>query len=159
MLLRVKMSGPYKSSSTNMAHPSFYPTSAEIYAQQYTSQLSSTFERQINLTGNYFPFLDVTTRRSTNQTYSSPPSRQSTSAGDPRASVSHHTTPIPDYLLQPIYPWMKSKKGGKSEFGFGMSPFFSRTDNLPFFGQPVRGSLARDAISRFCCGLKTSGTN
>lgn len=126
MLLRVKMSGLYKSSSTNMAHPPIYPTSAEIYAQQYTSQLSSSFERQINLTGNYFPFLDVTTRRSANPTYNSQPSRQNTSAGDARASASHHTTPIPDYLLQPIYPWMKSKKGGKSEFGFGMSPFSAK---------------------------------
>lgn len=146
MLLRVKMSGPYKSSSTNMAHGSLYPTSAEIYSQQYTSQLSTTFERQINLTGNYFPFLDVTTRRSGNQSYNIPPSRQSTSAGDAtRLSVAHHTTPIPDYLLQPIYPWMKSKKGGKAEFGFGMS---SKTDNL-FFGQLVRGSLALDGIPRF----------
>jgi len=106
-----------------MAHPSLYPSSAEIYAQQYTSQLSSQFERQISLTGNYFPFLDVTTRRSGIQSSNCAPSRQSSSAGDARASMSHHTTPIPDYLLQPIYPWMKSKKGGKSEFGFGMSPF------------------------------------
>jgi len=106
-----------------MAHPSLYPSSAEIYAQQYTSQLSSQFERQISLTGNYFPFLDVTTRRSGIQSSNCVPSRQSSSAGDARTSMSHHTTPIPDYLLQPIYPWMKSKKGGKSEFGFGMSPF------------------------------------
>lgn len=123
-VVRVKMSGPYKSYSTNMAHPTFYPNSAEFYTQQYTSQLSSTFERQINLTGNYFPFLDVTTRRLTHQNFSTPQTRQTSSTEDPRASVSpHHTTPIPDYLLQPIYPWMKSKKGGKAAFGFGMSPF------------------------------------
>lgn len=102
-----------------MAHPSLYPSSAEIYTQQYTSQLSSPFERQISLTGNYFPFLDVTTRRSGIQSSNCAPPRQSSSAADARASLSHHTTPIPDYLLQPIYPWMKSKKGGKSEFGFG----------------------------------------
>lgn len=154
MLLKVKMSGPYKSSSTNMAHPSLYPSSAEIYAQQYTSQLSSQFERQISLTGNYFPFLDVTTRRSGIQSSNCAPSRQSSSAGDARTSMSHHTTPIPDYLLQPIYPWMKSKKGGKSEFGFGMSPFWEKLITFPFFGQPVRGSLARDLISSFAAGWK-----
>lgn len=137
-----------------MAHPSLYPSSAEIYTQQYTSQLSSQFERQISLTGNYFPFLDVTTRRSGNQSSSCPPSRQSSNAGDARASMSHHTTPIPDYLLQPIYPWMKSKKGGKSEFGFGMSPFWEKLITFPFFGQPVRGSLARDVISCFAVGWK-----
>lgn len=113
------MSGPNKSSSTNMARPSLYPTSAEIYAQQYTSQLSSTFERQINLTGNYFPFLEVSTRRPSSQNYSAPPPRQNFHGEDTRSTLSHHTTPIPDYLLQPIYPWMKSKKGGKSDFGFG----------------------------------------
>lgn len=113
------MSGPNKSSSTNMARPLLYPTSAEIYAQQYTSQLSSTFERQINLTGNYFPFLEVSTRRTSSQNYNTPPSRQGFHGEDTRTTLSHQTTPIPDYLLQPIYPWMKSKKGGKSDFGFG----------------------------------------
>lgn len=63
--------------------------------------------------------MDVTTRRSGIQSSNCAPPRQSSSAADARASLSHHTTPIPDYLLQPIYPWMKSKKGGKSEFGFG----------------------------------------
>ncbi|XP_068718018.1 homeobox protein Hox-B4-like [Montipora capricornis] len=117
---RVKMSGPNKSYSTNMAHPAFYPNSAEIYAQQYTSQLSSTCERQISLTGNYFPFFDVSTRRLTHQNLSAPQARQTLNNTDSRpAATSHHTTPIPDYLLQPIYPWMKSKKGGKAAFGFG----------------------------------------
>ena len=117
------MSGPYKSYSTNMAHPALYPNSAEIYTQQYASQLSSSFERQINLTGNYFPFLDVTTQRLAHQNFSTPQTRQTSNNEDVRSSQAHHTTPIPDYLLQPIYPWMKSKKGGKADFGFGMSPF------------------------------------
>lgn len=117
------MSGPYKSYSTNMAHPTIYPNSAEIFTQQYTSQLSPTFERQINLTGNYFPFLDVTTRRLTHQNFSTPQTRQISSTENAKPSTSHRTAPIPDYLLQPIYPWMKSKKGGKAAFGFGMSPF------------------------------------
>ena len=121
MLLRVKVSGPYKSYSTNMAQPTLYPNTAEIYTQQYPPQLSSSFERQINLTGNYFPFLDVTTRRLAHQTCSTPQTRQTSCTEDARVSTSHHTTPIPDYLLQPIYPWMKSKKGGKAAFGFGMS--------------------------------------
>lgn len=133
MLLRVKMSGPNKSSSTNMARPLLYPTSAEIYAQQYTSQLSSTFERQINLTGNYFPFLEVSTRRTSSQNYNTPPSRQSFHGEDTRTTLSHQTTPIPDYLLQPIYPWMKSKKGGKSDFGFGRSSFWQLLITLFFF--------------------------
>lgn len=120
MLLRVKMSGPNKSYSTNMAHPAFYANSAEIYAQQYTSQLSSTFERQISLTGNYFPFLEVTSRRLTHQNLCAPQARRMSNTADARqVTSSHHTTPIPDYLLQPIYPWMKSKKGGKAAFGFG----------------------------------------
>lgn len=62
---------------------------------------------------------EVSTRRPSSQNYSAPPPRQNFHGEDTRSTLSHHTTPIPDYLLQPIYPWMKSKKGGKSDFGFG----------------------------------------
>ena len=101
-----------------MAYPTLYPNSTEIYAEQYTSQLSSTYDRQITLAGSCFPFMELVSRKSGSQTHSPPQTR---TMGDERPTISNHTTPIPDYLLQPIYPWMKSKKGGKAEFGFGMS--------------------------------------
>ncbi|CAH3029710.1 unnamed protein product [Porites evermanni] len=114
------MSGPYKSYSTNMAQPTFYPNKTHSYTQQYFPQLSPSFERQVSFTGNYFPFLDISTRRSAHQNFSAPQtSRQTSCIEDTRPSASHQTTQIPEYLLQPIYPWMKSKKGGKAAFGFG----------------------------------------
>ena len=120
-VVKVKMSGPYKSYSTNMAQPTFYPNKTHSYTQQYIPQLSPSFERQVSFTGNYFPFLDISTRRSAHQNFSATQtSRQTSCIEDTRPSASHQTTQIPEYLLQPIYPWMKSKKGGKAAFGFGM---------------------------------------
>ena len=102
-----------------MDYPAFY-SNPEAYAQQYASQLSRPYACQTNLAaGNYLPCAErfaglPPPPRTTNLTpYQARPVSNANNGGG--VNTSH----IPAYLLQPIYPWMKSKQTGTSDFDFG----------------------------------------
>ena len=109
------MSGTYKSYSRNMNYPSLYPNS-NIPSQQYTAQLPQRSDCQYaGLQNNFYPLCETQAFHPPNYVF---PETTETHGHTPSNSNSTlFRSQIPSYLLQPIYPWMKSKKNGKCGFG------------------------------------------